>query len=133
MRNRAEAIARIVGRQRRIEMLDQLGHLIVEDRRGSTIEIRTGGVVDSAVLDSVPTPSDDLDPPSPTPSHPMTDPNHRPVSLDEALCVASWLQRNADDVRLVTSSGLFASALPGLPDFRPSARDGDVPQSRPNR
>ncbi len=111
MRNRAEAIARIVSRQRRIDMLDRIDQLVVEDRRGSTIRIRTGGVVDSVVLD------------------PMTDPAQQPVSLDEALCVASWLQRNADGVRLLTSEGSFASPLPGLPDFKPAAQAS----SRPNR
>ncbi len=124
MRNRAEAIARIVGRQRRIEMLDQIDHLVVEDRRGATIEIRTGGVVDSAVLDRCP--GQDR---AASSANPMTDPEHRPQSLDEALCVASWLQRNADGVRLVASEGLFASPLPGLPDFKPAAQ----PSSRPNR
>lgn len=143
MRNRAEAIARIVGRQRRIDMLDQIGHLIVEDPRGSTIRIRTGGVVDSVVLESLPSaargvgnagePTVTTVTDSSLTDSGLTDSSKRAVSLDEALCVASWLQRNADDVRLVTSSGLFASPLPGLPDFRPNSRPDQLPQSRPNR
>jgi DNA polymerase-3 subunit epsilon len=126
MRNRAGAIARIVGRQRRIEMLDQIVHLVVKDRRGATIEIRSGGVVDSAVLERN-APRHEVDDAST--ADPMTDPEHRPQSLDEALCVASWLQRNADGVRVLTSEGQFASPLPGLPDFKPAAQ----PSSRPNR
>ena len=130
MRKRAEAIARIVSRQRRIEMLDHIDRLVVEDRRGATIQIRTGGVLDSAVLDSAAVgggaPPTDQAAPS---HHSMTDPAHQPATLDEALCVASWLQRNADGVRLLASDGQFASPLPGLPDFKPVAQ----PSSRPNR
>ena len=42
------------------------------------------------------------------------------ATLDEALCVSSWLSRNADGLRLVASEGLYASQLPGLPDFKPA-------------
>lgn len=115
MRNRAEAIARIVSRQRRIDMLFQIDQLIIEDGRGMRIRINAGGIVESAVLDSVPLERVALD--AGTESK-MTDPSHQPATLDEALCVASWLQRNASGVRLVTSEGMFASPLPGLPDFK---------------
>ena len=111
MRNRAEAIARIVTRQRRIDMLAQIDQLIIEDGRGMRIRISSGGVLDSAVLDG---------PLSDSSGSRMTDPDHQPATLDEALCVASWLQRNASGVRLVTSEGVFASPLPGLPDFKPA-------------
>lgn len=129
MRNRAEAIARIVNRQRRIEMLARIDQLVIEDRRGMRIRIRSGGTLDSLVLDDV-RPSIDGD------SHPLTDAGQEgercplPVTLDEALCVASWLQRNADGVRLLTSEGLFASPLPGLPDFKPASPQAS---SRPKR
>lgn len=86
MRNRAEAIARIVSRQRRIDMLNTVDRLVVEDGQGRQIRI-----------------SPDL-----------------PATLDEALCVSSWLSRNADGLRLVASEGLYASQLPGLPDFKPA-------------
>ncbi|MGH1503597.1 MAG: DEDD exonuclease domain-containing protein [Acidimicrobiales bacterium] len=46
----------------------------------------------------------------------------RPESLDEALCVASWLDRHADRLRLVTSEGELSSPLPRLPDFSPAGR-----------
>ncbi len=112
MRNRAEAIARIVTRQRRIDMLAQIDQLIIEDGRGMRIRIGRDGLLDSAVLDG---------PLSGSSGSPMTDPDHQPATLDEALCVASWLQRNASGVRLVNSEGMFASPLPGLPDFKPAA------------
>ena len=43
----------------------------------------------------------------------------QPATLDEALCISSWLERNVEKVRLVSTTGQLSSPLPALPDFTP--------------
>lgn len=97
VRERADAVTRAVHRHRRLDMMGRIDGLLVKDQAGVTIELGAGGSLSTGQLFE----------------------SDRPGSLDEALCVASWLQRNADDVELLSASGTFASALPSLPDYRP--------------
>ena len=51
--------------------------------------------------------------------------------IDENVLVDAGVVRRAlDGVRLLASEGLFASPLPGLPDFKPATTQAS---SRPNR
>lgn len=95
MRDRAAAFARAVNRQRRATLLDGVEHLVVDTANGVRISIGS-------------------------PEHPTA---IAPRSLDEALCVASWLDRHAGAVRLVATVGQLSSPLPGLPDFTPTRND----------
>lgn len=90
VRNEAATFARVVGRQRRLMMLDDLHGLVLETASGATVELGPGGRL----------------------------PGELSTSLDEALCVASWLERHAGSVRLVATNGKLASPFPGLPNFQ---------------
>ncbi len=90
VRNEAATFARAVGRQRRLMMLDDLHGLVLETKAGARVELGPGGRL----------------------------PGELATSLDEALCVASWLERHADSVRLVATDGKLASTFPGLPNFK---------------
>ncbi len=116
VRNEAATFARAVGRQRRLSMLDDLHGLVLETRTGARIELGPGGRLSGELG----------------------------TSLDEALCVASWLERHADSVTLVATRGQLASPFPGLPTFQArekaaagsadvaldQARNRAVPESR---
>lgn len=41
-----------------------------------------------------------------------------PGSLEEWLCVGSWLDRNAGKIRVVASDGALVSPLPRLPSYQ---------------
>jgi DNA polymerase-3 subunit epsilon len=47
---------------------------------------------------------------------------------DELACVAAWLDRHPDQVRLVSCDGALATPLPPLPQFRPTARATHAPR-----
>ncbi len=94
VRNEAANFARAVGRQRRLTMLDNLHGLVLETKTGARVELGPGGRL----------------------------PGELATSLDEALCVASWLERHAGTVRLVAIDGRLASAFPGVPDFQARER-----------
>jgi hypothetical protein len=95
VRNRAAAISRIETRRRRIEMLERIDRLVLEDRRGARIELGPGGMPRVAGRDP------------------------EPATLTDALCVASWLHRNAGSLRVVEAESGLASPLPALPDYAP--------------
>ncbi len=110
MRDRASAVVRIVERQRRIEMVGRVDRLVFQHGDGNRIELGAGGRLLGGDLFDV---------------------EVAPATLDEALCVASWLNRNAATIRIVEASGSFSSELPLLPDYRPRASES--PQSNPHR
>jgi DNA polymerase III subunit epsilon len=90
-RDRAEALVRVLGRDRRVRRLAGIDALVLELPDGTLVELGAGGALDG----------------------------EGPTTLDEALCVASWLDRHADRVRLVRADGPWCSPLPALPSFAP--------------
>jgi DNA polymerase-3 subunit epsilon len=115
VRDRADALARALSRQRRLNALSSAGRVTVElDGGGATIEF--GRLSDAW---TGPQPSVRL-----FPSHERTDPDRSPMdrdAADEAVCIAAWLEREAPRLRLVSCDGELASSLPRLPRFVPSA------------
>jgi DNA polymerase-3 subunit epsilon len=96
MRDRAAAVVRAVDRQRRLAMLERVDRLVIEHRGGLRIELgRNGRLRRGDLFDE------------------------EAVSIDETLCVASWLHRNAATVRVIEASGALTSDLPALRDYRP--------------
>ena len=97
MRDRAGAVVRAIERQRRIAMVQRVDRLVIEHKNGPLIELGSGGMLNmSELVERTESPS-----------------------LDETLCVASWLHRHADSIRIVEATGALSSELPALPDYRP--------------
>lgn len=62
----------------------------------------------------------------PGPAEPVPDTGPLPRHLaDEVLCVASWLERQSGDVRLLGCDGDFSWPLPRLPTFQPAGAGHD--------
>jgi DNA polymerase-3 subunit epsilon len=134
VRDRAEALAGVLRRQRRLEGLRASGRLVVQlpDRSGAEL---VGGRLERSwgpapappgagagagaglqlELDGgtvrIRPPPDNGAPPAPIPR----------AEADELACVASWLDRNAARVRLVHCEGVLATPVPALPSFAPRA------------
>ncbi len=109
-RNRAAALTAAVQRQQRASLFDRVEHLTIETNDGIVIELGTR-----------PTAGDDS---SEIGQLFATDDRRWSVdleSLDEVLCTASWLERNARSVRVVRADGTFATPYPPLPSFHPPA------------
>lgn len=104
-RDRADALVRALGRDRRVRRLAALDGLVLELGDGSVVELGPGGSVLRAEA------SDPGD----------AGAGAGEVALDEALCVAAWLDRHADRVRLLRVDGPWCSPLPALPSFAPAA------------
>lgn len=98
-RDRADALVRALARQRRVHRLAGVGRLVLQTGDGVVVELGPGGAVRAPAGDHV-----DTD----------------PAGLDEALCVAAWLDRHADGVRLLHADGAWCSPLPALPSFSPT-------------
>ncbi len=99
VRDRAGAFAAAIAQQRRLQMVRDAGRLQVETAAGHRITIdHARQQCTSANQPDVP---DQIE------------------SLDEALCVARWLDRNAQAVRVIDVEGRLCSPLPALPDFQP--------------
>ena len=93
-RDRAAAFVRAMSRVRRLRQFDDLHKLVVETTNGVRVELGPGGRLRD---ERVATPSP-----------------------DEVLCIASWLDRNAGSITIVSSEGRLASPLPALPSFAPA-------------
>ncbi len=99
-RARAAAFVAAFQRQRQARLFDSMSSLVVETADGVTIELGpdrsltdTGALFGSFVLDT--------------------------SSIDEVLCVARWLDRNAGSIRVVRTEGTYSSPYPPLPRFEP--------------
>lgn len=109
-RNRVNAFVRAVERQRRVDALHASGEVVIEID-GRELSIVRGRLIggrdcgDQAEL-------------------PLWDDQPSPVKEIEAemLAVASWLDRNATRVRLLSCSGEFAWPAQHLPRFEPRRR-----------
>jgi hypothetical protein len=96
VRDRAGAFAAAIAQQRNLRMVHEAGRFEVETETGDRIVLTEAGL-----------------------AGPQTRAAAEPQSLDEALCIARWLDRNAERVRLVDIEGRLCSPLPALPDFIP--------------
>ncbi|MGH9120312.1 MAG: hypothetical protein ACRD0A_21315 [Acidimicrobiales bacterium] len=113
VRDRADALATALRRQRRLEQLSTSGRVVL-DVPGGGVEL-DGGVLIRSWGTSSSTTGRDQDPlpielvPAPGP--------HPGERTDEVLVVGAWLDANAHRVRVLDASGTFASPWPGLPTF----------------
>ncbi|MEZ5378960.1 MAG: DEDD exonuclease domain-containing protein [Acidimicrobiales bacterium] len=114
-RNRAGALAAAVQRQQRASLFQRVERLTIETADGITIELGNHH-------DQVPSRAE--------PGQLFgTDERRWSVdlgSLDEVLCAASWLERNACSVRVVRTEGTLSSPYPPLPSYQPPASDRAV-------
>ncbi len=118
VRDRADALATLLRRQRRLLQLAVSGRVVL-DVPGGGVEL-DGGVLARSWGTSATTAGDQ-------PRLPI-DLNATPPGLragdvaDEVLVVGAWLDANAHRVRLVEAAGTFASPLPALPSFAPRSK-----------
>ncbi len=122
VRDRAEALATALRRQRRLDGLVRAGRIVLDTGRTGFVELTAGRLtgtgrllrpweVDRALLpDHAADPGDGPEPGA-VPRH----------LVDELLAVAAWLDRNHVRARLVEADpdGVWASDLPVLPSFSP--------------
>ncbi len=109
-RNRAAALTAAIVRQRRAALFDRVERLTIETGDGVTIEL--GVESDRLAYDRADDRADD--------GRLFSTARWRVdrESLDEVLCTASWLERNASSVRVVRADGELASPYPPLPSFQ---------------
>lgn len=115
VRDRAEALAAAVTRQRRFDQLRRAGRVVVGLPDGSGAEL-DAGVLRSSWHPARPNPLP-LDEASPTP--PVSGEPLAPELADELACVASWLDDGAARVRLLTCEGELTSDARPVARFRP--------------
>jgi hypothetical protein len=107
LRDRADALATAIARQRRLDGLRRAGHVIVELDDGVVIELDGGRLADGrsgqlrldVAHDMLPLPR---------------------CAADEVACVAAWLAKEAGRVRLIACDGTLASPLGRVPSFAPA-------------
>jgi DNA polymerase-3 subunit epsilon len=113
VRDRADALATVLRRQRRLQQLAASGRVELLVPGG-------GAEIDAGVLRR------SWGSASNQPSLPIdveAAPPQRPADVaDEVLLVAAWLDANAHRVRLVDASGVLASPSRPLPSFAPRAK-----------
>jgi len=106
LRDRANALASAIARQRRLDGLRRAGHVIVQLEDGVVIELDGGRLADARsgqlrldlVDDQLPLPRS---------------------AADEVACVAAWLVKEASRVRLLSCDGVLASPIAQVPSFAP--------------
>ena len=117
MRDRADALASALRKQRRFDLLRNAGRMRLELPGQGGAELEEGRLVRAWG------PGDVFDDegviigqlfPEPTSLPPLD----RELA-DELNCVAAWLDRSAHQLSLEHCDGVFASALPQLPSFAP--------------
>jgi DNA polymerase-3 subunit epsilon len=105
VRDRADALARALQRQRRLDGLRRAGRLEVEAPDGANAVLGGGRLLAPGTL---------LAPDALACDGPL------PRQLaDELNCVGAWLDAEADRLHLVRCEGELASPLPRLPRFEP--------------
>jgi len=118
VRERAGALASAIRRQRRLDGLRRAGRLVVDVPGRGGIELDGGLLVRSWPGEQAPL---SLDAPSVTPAPGSPLPRHL---ADEVAVVASWLEKEAARVRLVSCSDLLASPAGRIPRFEPRPGTG---------
>jgi DNA polymerase-3 subunit epsilon len=117
MRDRADALAGALSRQRRFDRLRNAGRLRLELPGQGGAELEEGRLVrawgpgdvfddDGVIIGKLF-------------AEPATLPPLDRELADELNCVAAWLDRSAHQLSLDHCDGIFASALPQLPSFAP--------------
>jgi DNA polymerase-3 subunit epsilon len=131
MRDRAQALSRAIGRQRRLDALRRAGRVLVEvpgeggaaldggrlvaawagaDGQLGMTDGAGGGDRPASACESAACGSAAADCPLP-----------RDLA-DEVQCIASWLEGKAGSIRLLECEGELSSALPRLPGYEPRRR-----------
>ncbi len=122
VRDRAEALAGALRRQRRFDLLRRAGR--VRFRFGAAwAELDGGRLSGCGSIDDPPTLLDLRTPSAPDGAlgaGPLPPPSR--ADADELLCVARWLDDNAHRVELEAVDGVLAEPLPRLPAFTPKRR-----------
>ena len=117
VRDRAEALAGALRRQRRFDALRRAGTVRLEVAGEGGAELSSGRLVRAWAPDEAPS----LD--GSTDGRLFPDPGALPPLerdlADELACVASWLDKTAHHITIEHCDGLLASALPALPSFSP--------------
>ncbi|MCB0991266.1 MAG: DEDD exonuclease domain-containing protein [Acidimicrobiales bacterium] len=117
-RDRAAALAAILRRSHLFARMQRAGRLVVEQPGRGGAEIVAGRLVNTWSTDGdVPLFSPtDIGAPGPEPAGPFG-PVLDGSAADEIICVASWLDSNAADLRLLQVEGQWSSATISLPRF----------------
>jgi DNA polymerase-3 subunit epsilon len=112
VRDRAEALATALTRQRRLEQLRRSGRIELDLGDAGWVELDRGRLTRSWVEGEFP-----LAPQvGGIPAHDGPLDGWIPTDVaDELACVASWLDANAPRVRLVQCEGMLASRVPAVP------------------
>lgn len=122
VRDRAEALSSALRRQRRFDLL----------RRAGTVRFRIDGVQVELTNGLLTSCTDDDGQPTlwanqttePSTTEPVPGPLPPPDrhQADELLCIARWLESNADRIRLDYVSGVLAEPWVRIPEFNPQSR-----------
>ncbi len=125
VRDRADALAGLLRRHRRFDLLRRAGRVRV--RIGPAwAEFSNGLLAGCGSLDDPPSLLDQA------PEAPAATPEQLPVpsraDADELLCIARWFEENAGRIELHSVDGILAEPLPRIPSFAP--RKPCVPSAR---
>lgn len=118
-RDRAQALARAISRQRRFDALRSAGTIRIELPGKGGAEVRHGRLVSAWTDDGQPRLGFDGDASSTPPDQPIDT-----GQVDELRCIVGWLDRRAHRLRLVHTDQPLRSPYPRLPDFVPTEAAG---------
>jgi DNA polymerase III subunit epsilon len=126
VRDRADALAHAIRRQRRLDALTSSGRLLVHLPGQGGAEL-VGGRLTRAWGPSDGDRPGDVEPQLAFPDEPSSTAAPPPAAdqpvprelVDELSCVAGWLEQRAAQVELVHCDEGLASALPAVPSFKP--------------
>lgn len=117
-RDRADALATAIRRQRALEQLRRAGTLVIDAPGHAGQRIHRGLLSLPRHGEDHPTLFDQLDPADLGTVGEFSDPVRKEL-VDEMWVVASWLDQRARQIRLVSCEGELTSAIPSLPSFQP--------------
>ncbi len=120
VRDRAESLAGLIRRHHQFDLLRRAGRLRIRIGK-SWAEFDNGLLTGCGSVDDPPSLLDS----SPVGAAPPEQPDHPPKPLpvphrhdaDELLCIARWLDQNAERVELEMVEGILVEPLPRLPSF----------------
>lgn len=94
LRDNAASFVRAVRRQQKLDMLDRIDRLEIRTPTGDRLIVGRGGSIDEVEC-----------------------------SVDESLCVAGWLDRNAGSVRVISSEGSLSLPSHRMRTYVPELKD----------
>ncbi len=124
VRDRAEALAGALRRQRHVERLRDAGMVVVERPGMFRAEVQNGVLVRCSPIDADPTLAG-LDVLESPPDGPEAGMPLRADLVDEIGCIARWLDAEAERVRVVHCDAGLASALPRIASLVPRSPNRD--------